>query len=310
MGGKQPRIAVVIPSLRGKSRRIEESLAKQTWLPDEIAVIEGVSPNGRARNQGALNTSGEILIFIDDDATPAGPELIEYLSHPLLEDTSIGVTGTARVLPKNASWFQRRVAAEIPRMVNPVPERALETNPPIKGYGHSLITTTCCAVRRSTFLEAGGFCEDLVSGVDTDFFYRVRRSGYRFLMVPTVYVEHPTPASLMSLMRKFYWYGTGYGQEARRRPEQGMGPKLSTRLHRIFFLLAASFWVVPNIFLLYSFGYPHLELGFRPLKAVSSYAVAWGYASSWGAEPKGRRSNWRLNSGLGQRKGAQNGRDD
>ncbi len=291
MSDKQPRIAVVIPSLRGKSHKIEEDLAKQTWPPDEIAVIKGVSPNGRARNQGALKTSSEILVFIDDDATPGKPELIEYLSHPLLEDTSIGVTGTARVLPKSASWFQRRVAAEIPRTVNRVPEGLLETNPPLRGYGHSLITTTCCAVRRSIFLEAGGFCEDLVSGVDTDFFYRIRKSGYRFFMVPNVYVEHPAPDNLMALLRKFYWYGIGYGQEALRRPEQGMGPELSTRLRRVIFLLAASLWMVPNIFFLYSFGYPHLELGFRPLKAVSTYAVAWGYASSW-------------------RKGAQNGRDD
>ncbi|HZD58657.1 MAG TPA: glycosyltransferase [Anaerolineales bacterium] len=281
MGEKQPGIAVVIPSLGGKHHEIEHALALQTRPPDEITVIKGVTPNGRARNQGVAQTSGEILIFIDDDATPTRPELIEYLSQPLLEDVSVGVTGTARVLPRSASWFQRRIAAEIPRTVNPVPNRPLETNPPLRGYGHSLITTTCCAVRRSTFVEAGGFCEDLTSGVDTDFFYRIRKRGYRFLMVPDVYVEHPAPSNLLSLVRKYYWYGIGYGQEALRRPEQSIGPKLSTRLRRTIFLLAASFWMLPNIFFLYSFGYPHLELGFRPLKALSTYAVAWGYASSW-----------------------------
>ncbi len=100
-------------------------------------------------------------------------------------------------------------------------------------------------------------------------------------MVPRVYVEHPAPASLSALVRKFHWYGQGYAQETQRQPERNIGPKLTTNLHRFAFLLAASVWLVPNIFILYSPGYPRLIPGFRPIKALSSYAVAWGYARGW-----------------------------
>jgi GT2 family glycosyltransferase len=276
-----PRVAAIIPSLDGTGERLVDLLKRQTLPPDEIIVVKAVSPNGKARNQGVENTTSDILFFLDDDAVPGTPDLIEKLIQPLLEDPMNGVTGAARVLPKNVGWFQRRIAWEIPRTVNPIPVAPLETNPPLIGYGHTLITTSCCAMRRSVFEQAGRFSNTLPSGVDTDLFYRVRKLAYRFIMVPEVFVEHPAQDNLSSLLRKFYWYGLGYGQETQRRPEQKMGIGLPTPLHRILFLMAATLWLLPNIFILYSYGYPHLELGFRPFKAMSSYAVAWGYARSW-----------------------------
>jgi GT2 family glycosyltransferase len=276
-----PCVAVIVPSLNGKGEGLRELLANQTLLPSEVQIVTGVRPNGKARNQGVARTTGEILVFIDDDAQPGSQQLLENLVQDLLSDETIGVTGAARVLPSDASWFQRRVAAEIPRTVNPVPLTSLETNPPLQGYGHSLITTTCCAMRRTVFEQAGGFCETLTSGVDTDMFYRIRRLGYRFVMLPHVFVEHPAPDSLRALWRKFFWYGRGYGQETQRRPYRRLGFRLSSRFRRVGFLVGATLWFLPNIFILYSLGYPRLQFGFRPLKALSTYAVAWGYVNAW-----------------------------
>jgi hypothetical protein len=60
-----------------------------------------------------------------------------------------------------------------------------------------------------------------------------------------------------------------------------MGPRLPTLAHRIAFLLGATLWLFPNIFILYSYGYPHFKLGFRPVKALSTYSVAYGYVAGW-----------------------------
>jgi GT2 family glycosyltransferase len=289
----RPFISVIIPSIRGETPELEHRLAEQSWQPDDIQVIYGVSPNGRARNQGVSatrandpNRDDQILVFIDDDALPGASRLIEALVKPLLngrnrKTNSIGVTGAARVLPPDATRFQRRVAAEIPRTTNPVPDKPIETNPPLKGYGHSFITTTCCATWYSVFESAGKFSEVLPSGVDTDFFYRVRKCGYRFIMVPDVFVEHPAPKNLRALLKKYYWYGIGYGLEAQRRPDQGMGPRLPTVFHQVAFLLVAALWLLPNMFILYSYSYPRFEFGFRPIKALSTFGVACGYVTGW-----------------------------
>jgi GT2 family glycosyltransferase len=304
----RPYISVVVPSLDGRVQPLVDALIRQSLSPDMIQVVVNVRPNGKARNQGVQSCVGfkaaridpagnntnagspaaserpVILVFIDDDALPTSTDLLAALVQPLLEDESIGVTGCARVLPENADWFQSRVAAEIPRTVNAIPSQPLETNPPLEGYGHSLLTTTCCALRYETYQAAGGFSELLSSGVDTDFFYRVRNLGLRFLMVPDVAVTHPAPATPGELWRKFQWYGYGYAQETARRPQQRMGPRLPKRWQRWLFLAAATLWLLPNVFILYSFGYPRLELGFRPLKAFSTYAVVWGYVRGWEAE--------------------------
>lgn len=274
---------MVVPSLNGDVDRLVRSLENQTRIPDEIEVVVGAQPNGRARNLGVERTSGNIIVFIDDDAIPGSSDLIEKLANKLLEDETVGITGTARILPTDATWFQKRVADEIPRTVNPIPDVDLETNPPLEGYGHSLITTTCCAIRRSVYEKIGRFSDVLVSGVDTDFFYRTRCEGYRFIMVPEVYVEHPAPANLKKLWKKYYWYGLGYGQETQRHPKRKMGFWLNNRLKRLLFIIAATLWILPNIFFLYSFGYPEIRFGFRPLKAISTYAVAWGYINGWKA---------------------------
>jgi len=293
MGENQPPISVIIPTLNGDVTDLVDRLENQSILPDDVCIVRGVRPNGRARNLGVArvrqerkDSASHILIFLDDDALPGNDDLVKNLITPWIngsedDQEQIGITGTARVLPEDANWFQRRVATEIPRTVNPIPQQALETNPPLEGYGHSLITTTCCATLYSIYEQAGKFSERLTSGVDTDFFYRVRKNGYRFLMVPNAFVLHPAPDNLRSLLRKFFWYGIGYGQEAQRRPQQKIGPQLPSLFHRIIFLLAASLWVIPNIFLIYSFSYPRFEFGFRPLKAISTYAVAFGYTSAW-----------------------------
>ena len=289
----RPYISVVIPSIRGDSSELKRRFSGQSWQPDDIQVINGISPSGRARNLGVKATRAnnqiqgdQILIFIDDDALPGDARLIEALVKPLLngrehKTNPIGVPGTARVLPPNATKFQRRVAAEIPRTTNPVPDQPLETNPPLEGYGHSFITTTCCATWYSIYESAGKFSEELSSGEDTDFFFRVRKCGYRFIMVPGVYVVHPAPKDLAALLHKYYWYGVGYAQETQRRPDQRIGPRLPSLAHQIAFILGATLWLLPNIFILYSYGYPHFRLGFRPVKAFSTYCVACGYVAGW-----------------------------
>ena len=281
MDQNPPTISAIIPSLNGDTATLERALGRQTWPPSEIEVVERVVPSGLARNIGVSRTAGDILLFIDDDALPGQDNMVEVLVKALLAESTVGVTGPARILPASAGFFEQRVAAEIPRTINEIPATNMETNPPLKGYGHSLITTTCAVMRRNTFLEAGRFSNTLPRGVDTDLFYRIRRLGYRFLMPPTVYVEHPAPANLPAIWRKFFWYGVGYSHESRLHPERKMGPRLPSALLRLAFLLAASAWLVPNVFILYSPGFPFWRLGFRPLKAISSYAVAWGYVRGW-----------------------------
>ena len=275
-----PQIALVIPALAGTPDALLESVRRQTLAPDELVVVRGVRPNGRARNQGVAQTSAPILVFVDDDAVLGDAHVIANLVAPLLADPGIGVTGASKLLPPNAPWFQRWVAREVPRIEHPVVAQPLETNPDPPSF-YCEITTTCCAMRRAVFEQAGGFNETLVRGVDTEFFVRLRRLGYRFVLVPNTWAYHPAPANLRALLRKHFLYGVGHAQEVRRDPQRARGRQLRTPLHALAFIAFRTAIVLPNVFLPYSFAAPSWKPGFKPLKALTSYVGALGYVWGW-----------------------------
>lgn len=278
-----PSVAVVIPSLDGGVDALRESLARQTLRPAEVEVVRGVRPNGRARNLGVARTAAPLLVFIDDDALPGADDLLERLVTPLLADPTVGVTGAAKLLPSGAPPFQRWAAREVPRIVHPVVAAPLETNPDPPSF-YCEVTTTCCAMRRAVFERAGGFDETLLRGVDTEFFVRVRRLHYRFILVPHAWAYHPAPATLRALLRKQFMYGVGHAQEVRRDPSRARGRALHTPLHAAAFLLFRTAALLPNVFLPYSYAAPSWRPGFKPLKAAASYAAALGYVWGWYAD--------------------------
>jgi cellulose synthase/poly-beta-1,6-N-acetylglucosamine synthase-like glycosyltransferase len=276
-----PTIAVVIPSLKGAPLpELEASIAMQTMCPQQVEFSAGVRPNGRARNEGAARTAADILVFVDDDAVLGNEYVIENLVAPLLEDEQIGITGASKLLPPDASAWQRWVAREVPRVVHPVVHRPLETNPDPPAY-YCEITTTCCAMRRTVFEESGGFSNTLVRGVDTEFFIRVRRLGYRLVLVPNTWAYHPAPATPYALLRKHFLYGLGHSQEVRSDPQRARGRFLHTPLHAVAYLAFRTALLVPNIFLPYSYAAPSWRPGFKPLKALTSYVGALGYVWGW-----------------------------
>jgi glycosyltransferase involved in cell wall biosynthesis len=291
-----PEFAIIIPSLDGHAEKLLASIKQQTIQPSQIVVVEGVSPNGRARNQGVAQTSAPILVFIDDDAELGSPHSLANMLAPLLADPSIGVSGASKLIPPDANWFQRWVAREIPRIEHPVVEQDLETNPDPPSF-YCEITTTCCAMRRVVFDQVGGFDETLQRGVDTEFFVRLRRtpittrlqaiasgqaaSFYRFVLAANSWTYHPAPNSLKALLRKQFMYGFGHAQEVRRDPSRARGRNLDTPQQVLLFIVFRTLILIPNIFIPYSFAQPTWRLDFKPLKAVASYTSALGYIWGW-----------------------------
>lgn len=278
---KPPKIALIVPSLAGGAPGLEADAKTQTFAPDEVIVVDGVRPNGRARNVGARRSDAAVFVFVDDDARLGDVHVIENLVRPLIEDESIGITGSAKLIPPDASAFQRRVAREVPRIEHPVVETALETNPPLDRHGYCEITTTCAAMRREVWERAEGFDEKLVRGVDPDFFRRVHRLGFRLVLVPHTWVWHPAPANMRALLRKHFYYGLGFSQEVRGDPPRGGFRYLHTPFHAAAYLLVRLGWIIPSTFIPWSFSDPRWRLSFRPVGALASFASAVGYVWGW-----------------------------
>lgn len=286
-GGRQDGLAVVVPSLTGEVTDVLDSISRQTVRPVELQVVRGVRPSGRARNLGVRRTTARIVLFVDDDAVLGQDDTIENLIRPFADPT-IGVVGAAKLLPAESSRFQRQVARQVPRIEHPVVSTVTESNPPLGRFGYTDVTTTCCAVRRDVLDSCGGFDEDLVRGVDSEFFVRVRQAGHRLVMAPRTWVAHPAPASLGDLVAKHFLYGSGYAQDVQRHPERAAGRYLRTPAHAAAYVVARTALLPAHVFLPYSHAQASWRPGFKPLRAISSYSAALGYVYGWYRYP-GRR---------------------
>jgi GT2 family glycosyltransferase len=223
-----------------------------------------------------------LLLFIDDDAYFGHERVLELLVATLQADPTIGVVGPSKLIPPDATPLQRRIAAEVPRWVYPVMSEDAESNPPLDCYGFTGITTTCCLVPRTAFEFIGGFDERLTTGEDTEFFYRLRRAGYRFVIPRDCWVYHDPPRQLHALLRKSFVYGMNHAWEARQKPERHMDIVPLDSWYGKLLILLSPLLFVPSLFVnLYFEPVLHLQGGCRPLKALSTYATLYGYAWGW-----------------------------
>lgn len=129
---------------------------------------QGVS---RARNEGAANSRGRFIVFLDGDDL-FDMSALDDLLRPLLDDSNVVATygtmavffdGQSRGLPRNPlRQLSQRPSGDI--------LRALLQDNVIRGIG------TCC-MRRASFLDAGGFNEGLHLAEDWDLFCRLACLG-------------------------------------------------------------------------------------------------------------------------------------
>jgi len=209
-----PRVSVIIPSLDGSRGgnvpKLLDELSQQTIQPLDMHVVKGVTPNGRARNEGAEQAKGEFLVFLDDDVRLGHEQIIENLIKPLQEDETIGMTGASITLSPDSSWFQRMSAKQLPRFQFPIMDKIVESD---------MVTTACCAISKDVFQKLGRFNEKLERGVDPEFRYRVRKSGYKIVLVPNSWFYHPMPQTLWKLIKISFRNGSASAYAKKNYPD-------------------------------------------------------------------------------------------
>jgi cellulose synthase/poly-beta-1,6-N-acetylglucosamine synthase-like glycosyltransferase len=198
------KASVIIPSLDGHRKgnvpNLLNDLKKQTFQDFELIIVKGEKPCARAHNVGAQRAQGDILVFFDDDIVLGNNKTIENLVKPILEDKSIGITGTSQLIPPDANCFQKKCAQEFSRFQFPVISQMVESD---------MATHAAMAIKKELFIKVGQENEKLIYGDDPDLRYRVRQAGYKIVIVPNTWVYHPPPLNLMSFLRVSFQRGKG-----------------------------------------------------------------------------------------------------
>ena len=156
-----------------------------------VVANQGARGLSGARNTGVQLSRGDVVAFLDDDAT-ADPDWLEMLLDAIAEPDVIGVGGLARAVWEGGSpaWFPPEFLWVVGGSYEGLPRERKEIRNPI---GANM------AFRRDAFEAVGGFVDGIgrigaipLGCEETEFAIRVRQRmpGSRVLHVPEAAVDH------------------------------------------------------------------------------------------------------------------------
>jgi GT2 family glycosyltransferase len=277
------RVSVIIPFSKPDVAEVAlEKLVNQTY-PTELTEILVVGPDssalagrwpikaiethpiyypGEARNIGARAAVGDYFLFIDDDCEPAADWIEQNIRE--LEEPKIGAVG-GQIAGKSKAFFAQCV--DFSSFAFSQVNRRMET----------AVCSASLAVKRQAYEAAQGFSEELRSGEDIDFCYRLIKMGYKTVYQPAVKVLHNhRRKSFTALMRYSYFYGRVKGLYVKlRHPEMSRRNRVLTLFyHPLVYLLAiipVSFGITGAIVRLNMREYPRVFL-YAPFIFLSKVA--------------------------------------
>lgn len=160
-------------------------------FPCRLITFDRRSGSARARNEGARQSSGEILFFIDADCLVL-PDTLATVDQTLRGNEERVFGGTYTPLPADRDFFSTFQSVFI---------HYSETKKTEPDYiaGHAL------AIDRKLFLEQQGFPEVFLPIIeDVEFSHRLRRAGIKLEMNPAILVTHIFNFTFMKSLRNAF----------------------------------------------------------------------------------------------------------
>jgi len=163
-----------------------------------------------ARNTGAHEAKGDVLVFTDSDCE-IDNKFIETILTPFEQNQQIvGVQGSYRT--KQEQFVARFAQVEIETRYKKM----------AKNQSIDFIGTYAAAYEREVFRNCGGFdtCFPQASGEDADFSYKLQKEGYKMIFKRGAFVYHRHPSTLRKYLRSKFYRGFWRAKLYRKHPQK------------------------------------------------------------------------------------------
>lgn len=224
----QARVSVIIPTLNGGRQlgQLLEALNRQTVCPDEILIVDSESTDdtvtvaaaggarvltverktfdhGGTRDMALRKTTGDIVVFMTQDALPTGETMLENLIAPL-KDPDVAASVGRQVAYADARPYEKAVRAHN----YPDEERVWRLEDVGKlGVKAFRISDVCAAYRREAYLETGGFDHPILTNEDMLMAEKLLRQGHKLAYTAAASVYHSHNFTLSQEYRRNYIIG-------------------------------------------------------------------------------------------------------
>jgi len=171
-------------------------------------ILQSEPSASKARNRGALEATGDIIVFLDDDIEVA-PDFVESYQHAFSDPSVRGLSG--QVL----EGARETVSEADPRMMDPEIGWMFCKRNYDKPFAGCFLMAGNMGVRRADFFELGGMDEQFFRGAfreEADFAMRWKKSGRVIHYRPDVSLFHLGGAGVVDggarhWTRKTFWVG-------------------------------------------------------------------------------------------------------
>lgn len=178
----------------------------------ELLIAEGSAPS-RQRNLAAFSARGDILYFLDDDSLP-NPENLQLCSD-IMHDAKVAVAGGPSLTPSSDSWLQQLFGYALCSILGSGAVRnRYRMAGSIRETTERELILCNLAIRRSVFMELGGFNERLYPNEENELLDRIRSAGFKLVHIPAMAVFRSQRASLKAFVRQMFAYGRGRAQQS------------------------------------------------------------------------------------------------
>lgn len=207
-------ISIIVPVKLGGHVAAFEAIRKSSFENDrfEVLLAEGSSPSLQ-RNLAANQATGDILYFIDDDSILNDGNF--STCSVLMDDEKVAVVGGPSITPATDSSLQLLFGFALASVLGSgtVRNRYRAFGEPRESTDKELILCNL-AIRRSVFIELGGFDERLYPNEENELLDRIRLAGFKLMHIPQMSVLRSQRSSLKAFVRQMFAYGRGRAQQS------------------------------------------------------------------------------------------------
>lgn len=285
--GKRPgdtmSVSIIIPTLNGASRigNCLDALVKHTaeYDPEILVVNDGSTDNtvdvvaryprvrlisqpnagpAAARNRGASEANGQIILFTDDDCVVT-PDWISAMMAPFDDPEVVGVKGIY-------CTTQKSLAARFVQIEYEDRYRSMARLASI-----DFIDTYSAGFRRDRFLQMNGYDTSfpVACAEDIELSYRMSSLGWTMKFAPAAVVRHTHPDSIPRYLRKKYKFAYWRVLAVRKNPRKALRDSHTPQLMKLQLLFAPALLLAAG-----------LDLALRPAMPISIVVIGGFFLST------------------------------